>query len=44
VCGDFYVRGGVHTVVRVSHGAVPANLLHEPDPETAEFTRTPGFT
>jgi 7-cyano-7-deazaguanine reductase len=21
--GDFYVRGGIHTVVRVSHGAVP---------------------
>ena len=44
ICGDFGVRGGIHTVVRVSHGAVPANLRFEPDPETAELARTPGFT
>lgn len=44
VSGDFYVRGGVHTVVRASHGAVPVALRYEPDPESAEFTRTPGFT
>jgi 7-cyano-7-deazaguanine reductase len=44
VTADFYVRGGVHTVVRASVGAIPKALQGEPDPETGEFTRTPGFT
>ncbi len=44
VSGDFYVRGGIHTVVRAIHGALPKSLLHEPDPESAELTRTPGFS
>ena len=43
VVGDFYVRGGIHTVVRVSQGRVPNALANEPDPETAHFTKTPGF-
>jgi 7-cyano-7-deazaguanine reductase len=43
VVGDFYVRGGIHTVVRVSKGAVPKELAHEPDPETAYFLKTPGL-
>lgn len=43
VTGDFYVRGGIHTVVRVSKGKIPDALKQEPDPENAHFTRTPGF-
>lgn len=44
VVGDFYVRGGIHTVVRVSQGSVPKTLQSEPDPETAYFKRTPGLS
>ena len=44
VVGDFFVRGGIHTVVRVSVGAVPKALAGEPDPETAAFSSTPGFS
>ena len=44
VVGDFYVRGGIHTVTRVSLGKIPAALANEPDPETAYFARTPGLT
>lgn len=41
--GDFNVRGGIHTVVRVSHGAVPEHLRYEQDPEQAFARTTPGF-
>jgi 7-cyano-7-deazaguanine reductase len=44
VVGDFYVRGGIHTVVRVSTGKVPSALAGEPDPESAYFTKTPGLS
>ncbi len=42
--GDFYARGGIHTVVRVVHGTLPETLVNEPDPETAFFGRTPGLS
>lgn len=44
VVGDFYARGGVHTVVRVVHGAIAKELQHEPDSEVAHFGKTPGFS
>jgi len=44
VVGDFYARGGIHTVVRVVHGEIPKELQHEADPEVAHFGKTPGLS
>lgn len=43
VVGDFWIRGGIYTAVRVSHGEVPETLKNEPDPENVQFGKIPGF-
>lgn len=43
VVGDFNIRGGVHTAVRVSLGQLPDTLKCEPDPEYQWVQRVPGF-